>query len=113
MLEVDCTMLTPDLVLRTSGHEKRFSDYIMKDVRARECFRANQLLEDHLEKLASKQNCTQEKIKEYKDVIARVSHVKSVFSPLLPPLTPVSFLTLKLILCTVYEHSRKLKHIHL
>ena len=70
MLEVDCTMLTPDPVLHTSGHEKRFSDYIVKDVRTGECFRASQLLEDHLEKLASKQKCTQEKIKEYKDVIA-------------------------------------------
>ena len=26
MLEIDCTMLTPDPVLHTSGHEKRFSE---------------------------------------------------------------------------------------
>ena len=78
MLEVDCTMLTPDPVLRTSGHVERFSDYMVKDVKTGECFRADHLLEDHLEKLAADPKCAQEKIKEYKDVIAKVSHVISV-----------------------------------
>ena len=81
MLEIDSTMLTPDPVLRTSGHEKRFSDYIVKDVRTGECFRANKLLENHLEKLASKPKCTPEKIKEYRDIIARVSYVICLFPP--------------------------------
>ena len=84
MLEVDCTILTPESVLRTSGHVERFSDYMVKDVRTGECFRADHLLEDHLGKLASEPKCTQEKIKEYKDVIARVSHVKLLSSPLTP-----------------------------
>ena len=78
MLEVDCTMLTPDPVLRTSGHVERFSDYMVKDVKTGECFRADHLLEDHLEKLAADPKCAQEKIKEYKDVIAKVSHAISV-----------------------------------
>ena len=91
MLEVDCTMLTLDPVLRTSGHVKRFSDYMVKDVTTGECFRANHLLKDHLKNLAFKQKCTQEKIKEYKDVIARVSHVKPLSSPLPPPLSPLIF----------------------
>ena len=90
MLEVDCTMLTPDPVLRTSGHVERFSDYMVKDVKTGECFRADHLLEDHLEKLAAEPKCTQEKIKEYKDVIAKVSHVKSLSSP--PPSPSFPFL---------------------
>ena len=78
MLEVDCTMLTPDPVLRASGHVERFSDYMVKDMKTGECFRADHLLEDHLEKLAADPKCPQDKIKEYKDIIAKVSHVIKV-----------------------------------
>ena len=74
MLEVDCTMLTPDPVLRTSGHVERFSDLMVKDVLTGECFRADHLLEDHLEKLASDPKCPPERQKEYNDVIAKVGH---------------------------------------
>ena len=69
MLEVDCTMLTPDPVLRTSSYVKQFSGYMVKELRTGKCFRANQLLDDHLKKLASKRKCTQEKIKEYKKLL--------------------------------------------
>ena len=72
MLEVDCTMLTPDPVLRASGHVERFSDYMVKDVKSGECFRADHLLEDHLEKLSADPKCPKENIQEYKDVIAKV-----------------------------------------
>ena len=75
MLEVDCTMLTPDPVLRASGHVERFSDLMVKDLQTGECFRADHLLEDHLEKLASDPKCPPERQKEYKDVIAKVSHM--------------------------------------
>lgn len=78
MLEVDCTMLTPDPVLRASGHVERFSDLMVKDLQTGECFRADHLLEDHLEKLSSDPKCLPEKIKEYKDVIAKVSHVTAM-----------------------------------
>lgn len=75
MLEVDCTMLTPDPVLRASGHVERFSDLMVKDLQTGECFRADHLLEDHLEKLSADPKCPAEKVKEYKDVIAKVSHM--------------------------------------
>ena len=57
---------------RASGHVERFSDYMVKDVVNGECYRADHLLEDHLEKLASDPKCPPEKVKEYKDVIAQV-----------------------------------------
>ena len=78
MLEVDCTMLTPDPVLRASGHVERFSDYMVKDLVTGECFRADHLLEDNLERLAADPKCSQDKIKEYKDVIAKVGYVTKV-----------------------------------
>ena len=32
MLEVDCTMLTPEKVLKASGHVDRFADLMVKDM---------------------------------------------------------------------------------
>jgi glycyl-tRNA synthetase len=49
MLEVDCTMLTPEEVLVTSGHVARFSDWMCKDKQTGEIFRADHLVEQVLE----------------------------------------------------------------
>lgn len=49
MLEVDCTMLTPHDVLKTSGHVDKFADWMCKDQKTGEIFRADHLVEDVLE----------------------------------------------------------------
>ena len=49
MLEVDCTMLTPHEVLKTSGHADKFADWMCKDPKTGEIFRADHLVEDVLE----------------------------------------------------------------
>ena len=49
MLEVDCTMLTPYEVLKTSGHVDRFADWMCKDKASGEIFRADHLVEQVLE----------------------------------------------------------------
>ncbi|KAK6542263.1 Glycine--tRNA ligase 1, mitochondrial [Orbilia ellipsospora] len=49
MLEVDCTMLTPHDVLKTSGHVDKFSDWMCKDPKSGEIFRADHLVEEVLE----------------------------------------------------------------
>ncbi|PLN75105.1 glycyl-tRNA synthetase [Aspergillus taichungensis] len=49
MMEVDCTMLTPDEVLRTSGHVEKFADWMCKDPKTGEIFRADHLVEEVLE----------------------------------------------------------------
>lgn len=46
MLEMECTNLTPSVVLETSGHVERFTDFMVKDEVTGECFRADKLLED-------------------------------------------------------------------
>jgi glycyl-tRNA synthetase len=51
MLEMECTCMTPEVVLKTSGHVERFTDLMVKDETNGECFRADKLLEDHIEKL--------------------------------------------------------------
>lgn len=49
MLEVDCTMLTPHDVLKTSGHVDKFADWMCKDPKTGEIFRADHLIEEVLE----------------------------------------------------------------
>ncbi|KAL4805994.1 hypothetical protein BDV18DRAFT_152599 [Aspergillus unguis] len=49
MLEVDCTMLTPEEVLKTSGHVDKFADWMCKDPKTGEIFRADHLVEEVLE----------------------------------------------------------------
>ena len=49
MLEVDCTMLTPEAILKTSGHVDKFADWMCKDPKNGEIFRADHLVEQVLE----------------------------------------------------------------
>ena len=49
MLEVDCAALTPEPVLKASGHLDRFTDLMVRDVKTNECFRADRLLLDLIE----------------------------------------------------------------
>ncbi len=54
MLEVDCTMLTPEPVLKASGHVDKFADLMVKDVKNGECFRLDHLIKAHLEKVGNR-----------------------------------------------------------
>ncbi|KAM9331674.1 glycine--tRNA ligase-like [Pholidichthys leucotaenia] len=72
ILEVDCTMLTPEPVLKTSGHVDKFADYMVKDVKTGECFRADHLLKAHLKKLMSDEKCSAKKKME--DVITQMDN---------------------------------------
>ncbi|KAJ5888925.1 hypothetical protein N7495_008966 [Penicillium taxi] len=49
MLEVDCTMLTPHDVFKTSGHVDKFADWMCKDPKTGEILRADHLVEEVLE----------------------------------------------------------------
>jgi len=51
MLEVDCTILTPETVLKASGHVDRFADLMVKDMKNGECFRLDHFIKAHLEKV--------------------------------------------------------------
>lgn len=55
MLEMECTNLTPSSVLETSGHVERFTDYMTRDAKTGECFRADKLLEDAIDKFIESQ----------------------------------------------------------
>ncbi|EFA82757.1 glycyl-tRNA synthetase [Heterostelium album PN500] len=71
MLEVDCTALTPEIVLKTSGHVAKFADFMVKDEVTGMCYRADHILEAHVEKLLEGKDVNEEKKAEYKHVLAR------------------------------------------
>lgn len=49
MLEIESTCITLDSVLKTSGHVEKFSDYMVKDLKTGDIFRADHLVEAVLE----------------------------------------------------------------
>ncbi|MCL4132233.1 UNVERIFIED_CONTAM: hypothetical protein GTU68_001288 [Idotea baltica] len=49
MLKVNCSSLTPEPVLRASGHVDKFTDFIVKDEVTGECFRLDHLIKHRLE----------------------------------------------------------------
>ncbi|KAI0192421.1 glycyl-tRNA synthetase 1 [Astrocystis sublimbata] len=49
MLELDCTVITPETVLKTSGHVDKFADWMCKDPARGEYLRADHLVEGVLE----------------------------------------------------------------
>ena len=51
LLELTCTNLTPQVVLKHSGHEARFTDWMVRDEKTQETFRADHLLEEYFELL--------------------------------------------------------------
>jgi glycyl-tRNA synthetase len=78
MLEMECTCLTPEIVLKTSGHVDRFTDLMVKDTETGECFRADKLLEDAIDDLLEK-NPTMST--EAKEEHLRVQRQADAYSP--------------------------------
>lgn len=74
MLEIDATILTPEPVLRASGHVERFSDFMVKDLKTGDCYRADHLLTHHLEKLAADPKVSPERKEEYEGVIRQADN---------------------------------------
>ncbi|ETV91118.1 glycine-tRNA ligase [Aphanomyces invadans] len=54
VLEIECTNIMPEVVLKTSGHVDRFTDLMVKCTKSGECYRADKLVEDFIENLLAK-----------------------------------------------------------
>jgi glycyl-tRNA synthetase len=78
MLEMECTCLTPEIVLKTSGHVDRFTDLMVKDTETGECFRADKLLEDAIDDLLEKNPTLSSEAKEEH---LRVQRQADAYSP--------------------------------
>ncbi|KAL7734977.1 hypothetical protein ACLKA6_011242 [Drosophila palustris] len=72
MLEVDCSMLTPEPVLKASGHVERFADLMVKDVKTGECFRLDHLIKQALEKLCKAKDASAALQAECEDIIIKL-----------------------------------------
>ncbi|CDP18987.1 unnamed protein product [Coffea canephora] len=71
MLEVDCPCVTPEIVLKASGHVEKFTDLMVKDEKTGTCYRADHLLKDYCkDKLEKDLTITAEKAAELKHVLA-------------------------------------------
>ena len=79
MLEMDCTNLTPEPVLKTSGHVDRFTDLMVRDPETGECFRADKLLEDAIDLLLEDKTVTL--TTEEREHHLRIQRQADAFSP--------------------------------
>ncbi|XP_077212109.1 glycine--tRNA ligase, mitochondrial 1-like [Tasmannia lanceolata] len=71
MLAVDCPCVTPEVVLKASGHVDKFTDLMVKDEKTGTCYRADHLLKDFCkEKLEKDLTLSAEKASEMKHVLA-------------------------------------------
>ncbi|KAJ8636981.1 hypothetical protein MRB53_011248 [Persea americana] len=78
MLEVDCPCVTPEVVLKASGHVDKFTDLMVKDEKTGTCYRADHLLKDFCkEKLEKDLSLTAEKAAELKHVLAILDDLSS------------------------------------
>ena len=71
MLEVDCPCVTPEVVLKASGHVDKFTDLMVKDEKTGNCYRADHLLKDFCkDKLEKDQTLSPEQAEEYNKILA-------------------------------------------
>lgn len=77
MLEVECPAVTPEAVLKASGHVERFTDFMVTDVVTGDCHRADHLLENALEALLenTKTPPTKEAASEARELLVRVGEL--------------------------------------
>lgn len=83
MLELDCTVITPEPVLKTSGHVDKFADWMCKDPVRGEYLRADHLVESVLEaRLASgsqgperdSKKLSETDVAEYNTILAKIDN---------------------------------------
>jgi len=72
MSEVDCSVLTPKPVLDASGHTAKFSDYMVRDVKTRQCYRADHVLKGALETQLAAEGLSEEQKHKLQLALARV-----------------------------------------
>ncbi|XP_041012670.1 glycine--tRNA ligase, mitochondrial 1-like [Juglans microcarpa x Juglans regia] len=78
MLEVDCPCVTPEVVLKASGHVDKFTDLMVKDEKTGTCYRADHLLKDFCnEKLQKDLSISPEKAAELRHVLAVLDDLSS------------------------------------
>lgn len=60
MLEINCTCITPHVVLEHSGHVAKFADVLVKDVKTGQGYRADKVICEWMENKLEKGKVTEE-----------------------------------------------------
>lgn len=60
MLEINCTCITPHVVLEHSGHVAKFADVLVKDVKTGQGYRADKIITEVLENKLEKGKLSEE-----------------------------------------------------
>ena len=60
-VQVECPAVTPEMVLKASGHVDRFTDFMVTDVVTHDCHRADHLLKAALEAVQADKDQSSEK----------------------------------------------------
>ena len=74
LLEISGTCLTPEIVLKTSGHVDKFTDYAVKDVKTGQCFRADKLIKEWVDKEKKKKKVSEARVKELEELAIKVDN---------------------------------------
>jgi glycyl-tRNA synthetase len=69
MLEIEGPSVTPDIVLKASGHVDKFTDLMVKDVKTGDCYRADHIFAGHLKILLERKTISQEEFERVKNRI--------------------------------------------
>jgi glycyl-tRNA synthetase len=72
MLQIECSIITPEIALKASGHLSKFSDLMVRDVITGDSFRVDHLLKQELEKRLNKESSVDQ---ELKDFIHKIEHL--------------------------------------
>ncbi|XP_055332504.1 glycine--tRNA ligase-like [Paramacrobiotus metropolitanus] len=75
MLEVDSSCVTPEPVLKASGHVDRFLDYMVKDTKTGDCFRVDHLIKAHLEDVQKDKKAPDDSKARAKEIIATIDNL--------------------------------------
>ena len=76
LLEITCTTLTPQLVFKHSGHEDRFTDWMTKDPKTNESFRADHLIEGFISDKLKEEKLPEAERERLEKILRRVPDFK-------------------------------------
>ncbi|KJZ80058.1 Putative glycine--tRNA ligase [Hirsutella minnesotensis 3608] len=80
MMELDCTVITPEPVLKTSGHVDKFADWMCKDPVKGDYLRADHLVESVLQSRLAKHregrtgSLGDSVVQEYEEILAKIDN---------------------------------------
>ena len=76
MLEISTTCITPEPILKASGHVDRFADLLVTDTKTKQGYRADKLVSEVLENKLIKEKLSDIEQKEIKKILSELDGYK-------------------------------------